>query len=528
MGKTGLLVSYLTFTIALGAQPPRQLGRIDFPTSGSAAAQGHFIQGMLLLHSFEYDDSREEFQAASRIEPGFAMAYWGEALTYTHPVWVEQDVKKAREALARLAPTPAARLARAPTEREKDYLRAVETLYGEGGKVERDVAYAEAMGRMHEKYPDDLEAATLYAVALLGTCQHDRNYAVYMRAAAVAEEVFAKNPQHPGAAHYLIHAYDDPVHAPLGLRAARVYAKIAGSASHAQHMPSHIFIAMGMWDDVVSSNVASVAVADERVARKGLAPDARNYHSLLWLEYAYLQEGRKEEAHRVLEDLARSAAQSGSSRALSHLGPMRAFYALETGEWDRLSGNFDLTKGGVTAATAALMAQGAVAVRQGRIEEGRKLLVQLHANLSGRAPGVTEEVHHAGAMPAAAPSGAPSNSKEAEIMAQQLEAILLQAAGKRDEALQLLTAAAASEDALSFEFGPPMPVKPTHELLGEMLLAAGSPREARREFERALAKCPKRALSLRGLAKAASQSGDAAAAQRALDDLQSFWQGEAL
>jgi tetratricopeptide (TPR) repeat protein len=286
---------------------------------------------------------------------------------------------------------------------------------------------------------------------------------------------------------------------------------------------------MGMWDDVVSSNVASVAVADERVARKGLTPDARNYHSLLWLEYAYLQEGRKEEAHGVLEDLARSAAQSGSSRALSHLGPMRAFYALETGEWDRLSGNFDLAKGGVMAATAAAMAQGAVAVRQGRIEEGRKMLVQLRANLSGRAPGVTAEAHHAGAMPAAAPpSGAPNNSKEAEIMAQQLEAILLQAAGKRDEALQLLAGAAASEDALSFEFGPPMPVKPTHELWGEMLLAAGRPREARSEFERALAKCPKRALSLRGLAKAAAESGDPAAAQRARDDLKSFWHGEAL
>ncbi len=292
-------------------------------------------------------------------------------------------------------------------------------------------------------------------------------------------------------------------------------------------MPSHIFIAMGMWDEVVSSNVVSVAVADERVARKGLAPDARNYHALLWLEYGYLQEGRKEEAHRVLEDLGRSA-QSGSSRALSQLPLMRAFYALETGEWDRLSGNLELAKGNVMSATAALLAQGALAVRQGRIEEGRKLMVQLRANLSGRASGVPAEAHHEGAMPAPAPSGGPANNKEAEIMAQQLEAILLQAAGKRDEALQVLAAAAASEDALSFEFGPPMPVKPTHELLGEMLLAAGRPREARGEFERALSKCPKRTLSMRGLAKAAAQSGDTAAAQRALDDLKSFWHGEAL
>ena len=528
MRQTALMVFCLTFNVAFAATPARQLGHIDFPTSGSAAAQSHFIQGVLLLHSFEYDDSREEFQAASRIEPGFAMAYWGEALTYTHQVWVEQDVTKAREALARLGPARHARIAKAPTEREKDYMQAVETLYGEGSKVERDVAYAEAMRRMHEKYSGDDEAATLFAVALLGTCQHDRNYAVYMRAAAVVEEVFARNPQHPGAVHYLIHAYDDPVHAPLGLRAARVYASVAGSASHAQHMPSHIFIALGMWDDVVSANVASVAVADERVARKSLSPIGRNYHSLLWLEYAYLQQGRKEEAHRVLEDVAHSAAQGDSQRIIAHLGPMRAFYALETGESDRLAGGADVVKGGSLGAVAVLMARGTVAVRNGRVEEGRRLLAQLRADLNGRAPGSAADMHHAGGMPAAAASGAPGGNKEAEIMAQQLEAIVLQAEGKRDEAVKLLTAAAASEDALSFEFGPPMPVKPTHELLGEMLLADGRAREARGEFERALAKCPKRALSLRGLASAAAQSGDAAAAQGAADELKAFWRDKTL
>jgi len=503
MGKPGAFLFLMA--AAAAAQPARQLGRIDFPTSGSAAAQGHFIQGVLLLHSFEYDDAREEFAAAEKTEPGFAMAYWGEALTYTHPIWVEQDLAGARAALARLGPTPAARLARAPTEREKDYLRAVETLYGAGGKVERDKAYAEAMGRMHEKYPNDLEAAALYAVALMGTCQHDRDYAVYMRAAAVAEEVFAKNPQHPGAAHYLIHAYDDPVHAPLGLRAARVYARIAGSASHAQHMPSHIFVALGMWDDVIASNVASVAVADERVARKHLGPDARNYHSLLWLEYGYLQEGRREDAHRVLEDVARSAAASGSPRSLMHLGQMRAYYALETGEADHLSGSFDLAKGGPTGRTAMLLAQGTLAARQKRLPEARQALAEARAALA------------AGHSP-----------KEAEIMAQELEAVVLEAEGKRDEALGAAARAAAAEDALSFEFGPPVPVKPAHELLGEMLLAAGRAKEAEAQFERTLAKCPKRAPALRGLAQAARQSGDAQTAQRTADDLKAFWHGAAL
>jgi hypothetical protein len=208
--KARLASLFAVLTLAGFAQQSN-LGHIDFPTSGSKAAQEHFVKGVLLLHSFEYSDSREEFQAASKLEPGFAMAYWGEALTYTHSVWVEQDVVSGRAALQRLAPTPEARAAKAPTQREKDYLHAVETLYGTGDKVSRDIAYADAMDRIMEKYPGDLEAASLYSVALLGTCQHERRYPVYMRAAAVAEEVFAKNPQHPGAIHYLIHAYDDPV-----------------------------------------------------------------------------------------------------------------------------------------------------------------------------------------------------------------------------------------------------------------------------------------------------------------------------
>ena len=200
--KSFCLTLCLAVSLTLAAQP-RNLGRIDFPTSGSPEAQKHFIQGMLLLHSFEYPDAKEEFQAASKLDPKFTMAYWGEALTHTHPLWMQKDVKAAREALAK-AP-------QAPTERENDYLRAAEILYGEGDKLSRDLAYAAAMGRMRDKYPNDLEAASLYALALMGSCQFDRNTAVYMKAAAVAEEVFARNPEHPGAIHYLIHAYDDPV-----------------------------------------------------------------------------------------------------------------------------------------------------------------------------------------------------------------------------------------------------------------------------------------------------------------------------
>ena len=503
-----LTALFAALTLTVFAQQPN-LGHIDFPTSGSKEAQKHFIQGVLLLHSFEYDDSREEFRAASKLDPGFAMAYWGEALTYTHQVWVEQDLPAARAALNRLAPTPEARAAKAPTQREKDYLHAVEILYGQGDKVSRDIAYSDAMGGMRQKYPNDLEAAALYAVAAR-RCQHERNTAVYMRAAAVAEEVFAKNPQHPGAIHYLIHAYDDPVHAPLGLRAARVYAQVAGAASHAQHMPSHIFFALGMWDDAISANIRSVAVADERMKRKGLGVDARNYHSIQWLSYAYLQEGRDADSRAVIEDVERTGGKRG-------LDMMKAYYALETGKQDEtlIASNMP----------AVLNAYGLVAARNGKRDETRTAFERIEKRLNGPAQAAAGAAQHMGANHAPG-SEAPGVRKTAEIMMQQLQAELWIGDGKREQALELLKKTAAEEDALTFEFGPPVPLKPAHELYADELLAAGHAKEAVAEYQHALERAPKRAQSLRGLAKAEAAAGEADASRNATEDLKSFWHGE--
>ena len=488
--KLPLCALYLAYGLAASAQQT-SLGHIEFPTSGSGEAQQHFLQGMLWLHSFEYADAREEFQAASKLQPAFAMAYWGEALTHTHPIWVQQDVPAARAALARLAPTPEARLALAPTEREKDYLRAVEILYGSGDKVARDIAYANAMERMMKKYPDDLEAASLYAVALLGTCQYERQASVYMRAAAVAEEVFAKNPQHPGAIHYLIHAYDDPIHAPLGLRAARVYGKVAGSASHAQHMPSHIFFALGMWDEAIAANEASVAVADERVRRKSLGLADRNYHSLLWLEYAYLQKSRGADARQVLRGI----------QSPSPLAHMSATYAIETGDWDRSPAELDLTHTNLLTKVSVLNAEGLIHLAHGRIEEARGCAAAAKKQIDLPAAETSGSPHGPMLMPEA-----PNTRKLAQIMLQQLEGAVLYAEGKTAEGLQIIAQTAAEEDALTFEFGPPTPLKPAHELYGELLLKAGRPQEARQQFELALQRTPGRALSLRGLAGAPVES----------------------
>lgn len=275
------------------AIPELELGDITFPNSGSPAAQPHFLRGVLLLHSFEYLQAARAFAAAREADPAFVMAYWGEAMTHNHPIWGEQDRAAARAVLEALAPTSAERRSRAATDREKGYLEAVEVLYGDGSKKERDAAYSAAMKALAERHPDDLDARAFYALSLLGLTGAERDTANYMRAAAAAEEVYEKNRRHPGALHYLIHAYDDPVHAPLGLRAARLYATVARGASHAQHMPSHIFFALGMWQEAIASNIDSMKTARDQ--------EAGGYHPLHWLEHAYLQVGREDDAAALVK-----------------------------------------------------------------------------------------------------------------------------------------------------------------------------------------------------------------------------------
>ncbi|MGE5278173.1 MAG: tetratricopeptide repeat protein [Acidobacteriota bacterium] len=497
-----------------GQEPGGDLGRIDFPTSGSPEAQARFLRGALLLHSFEYDDAAAEFRQAQKIEPGFAMAYWGEAMTCNHPLWMERDRDAARKVLERLGATPQARQARAPTRREKMYLEAVEALYAGEDKAECDRAYAEAMRRLHEAFPEDLDAASLYALSLLGTCEGRRDFATYMRAAAIVEEVFARNPRHPGAAHYLIHCYDDPIHAPLGMRAARVYAKIAPAATHALHMPSHIFLASGMWDEVVASNEASWKASVDRARRLSLSADAHSSHALSWLEYAYLQQGRYADARKTLALMEEDAAATGSKSARASLVAMRAAYLVESGQWKGDVARRRLDADDLWVRDRNAFVDGIAALEAGDRADAEKALAKMATRKEDAAGGHG----HPGAM--SYRRGRPDVDV---VLRQELEARILFSQGKTEEALALAKKAADAEDAMSFDFGPPDIVKPTHELLGEMLLASNRPAEARKQFEASLTRAPRRALSLLGLGRAALKEGDAAAAGKAFGELREIW-----
>jgi tetratricopeptide (TPR) repeat protein len=493
----GVILAAVSMSAAVQAQRVAY-GRTDFPTSGSPAAQEHFLEGLLALHSFEYRDAREAFLAAREIEPEFAMAAWGEAMTYNHPLWMEEDLESARAALERLAPTPEERLAKAPTAREKAYLGAVEVLFGDGDKLARDLAYADATERLMAAYPDDLDAASFHALALLGSCHDGRDTATYMRAAAIVEEVFAKNPLHPGAAHYLIHSYDDPVHAPLGLRAARAYAAIAPAAEHALHMPSHVFLALGTGEGTVASNVASYGAGEARRRRHDLGVGERGYHAMQWLFYAELQLGRLDEAQKLLDLIAADAQVTDSRRTRSYFALMRAAWAVETDRWNELPPGPDLDGLSPEAVASDLFATGFAAVRRGDLDQAGKVL----AELGERYRAAAHEEDQATVSCEGYSRFGPVHLVAPRIMELELDAMIRFARGERDEALKLVEEAAAAEDTRAFGFGPPVPAKPAHELWGEMLLAAGRPDAARERFETALGRAPKRARSLQGLAAA--------------------------
>ncbi len=461
-----------------------QLGRVTFATSGRAEAQPSFLRGVLFLHSFEYDSAARYFRDAQRLDPNYAMAYWGEAMTYTHPVWYQQDLAAARATLQRLGATPAERRSKAPTAREKRWLDAIEVLYGEGGKTARDTLYARAMEGFARDFPGDHEVAVFKALALLGLSSTGRDVPTYMRAAAIAEEVLRDNPEHPGALHVAIHAYDDPVHAPLGMRAARAYGVVAPAAAHAQHMTSHIFMSMGLWDDVEHANIAAWE-----------ASNRRNGHYTQWLAYAYLQKGRLKDARRFVSAIVQAATTDPSAYNVGYMNSMLAAWLVDSEEWSDPLARF--------ASDSARRAGTPGAFRVEAIQlDFATALAALRRSERGTATRLRETILTRTTAAQIGGSAYVPGLASGEIMGTLLDALLLAQAGARDSAIALARAAAEREAVLPFEFGPPEVSKPPYEVLGELLLEAGKADEARIAFDLALRRAPNRSRSVLGLARA--------------------------
>ena len=521
-----LFISTCLFPHWVKAETIPGLGTATFPTSTrSAAAQHDFMRGLLLLHLFEYETAAESFVAAERKDPGFAMAYWGEAMTFNHPVWNELDTKAGQAALARFAPTPEARARRIADPRERAFMSAVEILYsGKGTKHERDVKYAAAMRQFSQAYPNDDEVQLFYALGLLGQSEGVRDVPIYLQAAAIAKAAYMRNSDHPGSAHYWIHAMDDPQHAAGALPAALALSKIAPDAGHAQHMCAHIFLALGRWDDVVHANLLATGVNNREAAADG-RPPRRCGHYNYWLEYGYLQQGRIHEAKSALAGCKVEAMAPGmAARARDTVDPdtssvgsfaeMRVRYLVDTGHWDDPSTGWTVDMSGALAPQFnALFGAGFAAAQAGDLPTARKRLTAMD-ELLPRLPALFEQ--------AAVPAGDPSR-RTPQIQKLEVQAAILAADGHLDQAVTTMRQAAAIGGDLPYEFGPPSPEKPADEYLGELLLKQHQPEQARTAFEASLKLAPLRTESLLGLARAETAMGDTTATRNSYRELLRIW-----
>ena len=505
--RTGTMLAILATCgmVSAGETSSKLLGKINFPNSGSAEAQPAFIEGVLYLHNFEYEQATEAFRRAQEADPEFALAYWGETMAHHQSIWEKQEQDEGQVVLRRLSPTPEARAAMAPTPREKAYLGAVEVLFGtveeSKGKtrLEREILYREAMRRLHEAYPEDHEAASFYALSILGAGKTSRNFATYMRAAAIVMEVWDVNRLHPGAAHYLIHSFDDTAHAPLGLPMALAYSKIAPAAAHAQHMTSHIFLALGMWSDVVTANETAF-----EIEVKGTNEWSREAsHYVHWLHYGYLQQGRYQQAEELLETALRRLNKDTPARERGYYGTLYTQHLVESNAWDSAE-RWAAPEGVDIPSSNYHFAWALEAINRGDLDAARERALLVQAGGAGN-PGIIMKESVAG------------------VLRLELEAKFALVAGDHTKAVALLREAAAREGAMPPTFGPPSVVKPAAELLGDVLLELGRPDEAMAAYTDQLARTPRRVATLFGLVRSARASNDTKASAEILRELTEIW-----
>lgn len=500
---------------ARGAEEHPRLGSVAFPNSGARAAQAPFLRGVALLHSFEYYDAAKAFKAAQKADRRFALAYWMEALTYRHPLWGQEDLNAARGALKSLGSNTNARLARAKTPRERAYGVAVEALFAEGPEIDRARGFAEGMRKVAEAYPSDLEGSAFAALASLGLwAQVPRasGAAQVEDAIRYAERVFASNPKHPGASHYLIHAYDDPSRAERGLPFARAYAQIAPDAEHAVHMPSHIFLQVGLWDDVAASNERAWAASRAWVARNNMPATRSDFHSFAWLQYAYIQQGRYRAARGLIDTLRvlfKGVAFGDQFTDAAMVGPDLTFkYRVASGDWSGI----DLPAAGrqddrhssraVGFTSTMLLEQAIAAAMRGDSSHARALVTRIRSR---------------GDSGLAGDYGSASYTMGLNVA----NAILERNAGDMTKAIELLHAAGELE-AKTSPAGPPY-LPPPLEVLGNTLLQAGRPEEAIAAFTKELELRHNRSESLLGLARARLAAGDSKGAVDAYSKLLVNW-----
>ena len=503
------------------------VGYVHMDTSCSLAVSADFDRALALLHNFWFERALEAFKKVVQADPECAMAYWGAAMTYNHPFW---DAPTREDESAAWALVERGMRATKKKLREKMYLDAAAALYKDAGaapKSERDQAYTNAMKAVYESYPDD-ETKLFYGLSILGTIKEGTpGFERQAVAARLFEDVYSKKPEHPGSLHYLIHVYDDPEHAVDGLKAARAYATAAAAVPHAQHMPSHIFTRLGLWQESVATNENAWRTSEEDVKRAGEHSQYRDFHSLNYVQYAYFQLGRYRDAKRVTDiikaqyealpdkktasDTPELQARHVRGRTIYALPDrvvygyfdMLTRYIVETGQWQEAP-TVPLVAKSRDFVAMKLQLEAMAAAKRGDQAGARAAAAQIVAlsNEAGQHPFVTQII---------------------TMQAKEAEAIAAQASGDINGAIAMMNEAAAVEDSIYALSQPPYPIIPAHELYGTMLLEAKRPAEATKHFIETLKRTPGRAKAIYGIAQAAESLGDKQTAMKRYTEFLELW-----
>jgi hypothetical protein len=468
-----------------------QVGIVHFSSSCLAAEQKPVERGVAMLHSFWYEEAEKQFQHIEKDDPKCAIAHWGVAMSLWHQLWNRPDIAVLDRGGAELKSAKSL----PGTPREKDYIAALSKFYEHPRKPyqKRVTAYSKAMEKVYAKNPDDHEAAAFYALSLLtAEPDHDKTNSNRKQAAAVLEKLFAEEPSHPGVAHYLIHTYDKPEMAQLGLPAARKYAELAPAAPHALHMPAHIFARLGLWQDDIDSNARSIA-ATQKEAAEHMGGEGHQFHAMDFLVYAYLQTGREQDAQKIIDEVRAMPPMHdmygmGFDPRMFALSSFPASYELELHHWNEAAQLTPVSGAGDYDQSVTYTARAIGAARSGNVEQARKEIARLE--------GIQKKLA----------SNKKKNQGEYDGVGDELveaNAWLAYAEGRHDEALRSLRAIADKEEGEA-EASQGIP---EHEMLGDMLLASKHPEEALVEYETTLKTNPGRFDALYGAAQAAEQTG---------------------
>ncbi len=485
-------------------EPSEKVGRVNFAISCTPAAQRQFNRAVAWLHSFEYEEAEKAFNDVAATDPRCGIAYWGVAMSNYHPLWAAPTADELKRGWAAVQK---AKLAGARTQRERSYIAAMEAFYRDTDKVDhrtRTFAYHEAMKQLHQSYPSDQEAAVFYALTLIatGTMSGDKTYPREKEAAQILNRVLARQPQHPGVTHYLIHSYDYPALAQLALPAARRYAKIAPASAHAQHMPSHIFIRMGLWQEAIRSNLAAESSA-KAFARRHKMPGAwdEQLHAMDYLAYAYLQSAQDKHAWAVLDEMNKiKSVEPQTFKVAYAFAAIPARYVLERKRWD------EAAKLSLPANTLGMFPWRDFRWAEAHIHFARAI----GSARSGDVNSARAEVEKLAELKAALTIGKGEYdwARQVDIERQIAAAWLAFAEGKHDDALKWMRAVADLDDATDKHPVTPGSILPAREQLGELLLELKQPATALAEFETSLRSAPERFNGLYGAGRAASLAAD--------------------